>query len=104
MDKDQLLKQIQGAESGKGGEKDMTNPRERAKAKAEQAMKDGNYYLAFEIYNELGLQHQKEEAMRKLIQERPELTEFKINKITFYGRENLDPMLLEQFKKAYGLE
>ena len=104
LDREALLKQIQGAQSGEGGDKDLTDPRERAKAKAEQAMKDGNYYLAFEIYNELGLQHQKEEALRKIIQEKPELSEFKINKITFYGRENLDQALLEQFKKAYGLE
>lgn len=104
LDKDRLLKQIQGADDGKAHDVDVTDPRERAKIKAQKAMEESNYYLAFEIYNELGLQHQKEEALRKLIEEKPELSEFKINKIAFYGRENLDQALLELFKKAYGLE
>ena len=104
MDKDRLLKQINQADSGTGEARDMTDPRERAKMKAEEAMKEGNYFKAFEIYNELGLQHQKEEALRMMIKEKQELSDFKIRKVTFYGRENLDQGLLEQFKKAYGVE
>lgn len=104
MDRNSLLKQINQAETATGDKRDLTDPRERAKVKAEEAMKEGNYFKAFEIYTELGLQHQKEEALRKMTLEKQELSEFKMNKVVFYGRENCDQGLLEEFKKAYGLE
>lgn len=103
LEKDKLKNMIaataappQGAEK-----KPVENPREKAKVKAKKAQEEGKYFLAFEIFNELGMQHEKEESLRLIIQNKIPLTEFQINKVKFYGRENMSVELMREFLGAY---
>ena len=103
LEKDKLKNMIAATSAPtQGGEKKPAeSPRERAKGKAKKALEDGKYFLAFEIYNELGMQHEKEESLRLIIKNKIPLTEFQVNKVKFYGRENMSVELMREFLGAY---
>lgn len=105
VDQDKLKNMIAATSAPQGGEKKpVESPREKAKGKAKKAQEEGKYFLAFEIYNELGMQHEKEESLRLIIQNKMPLTEFQINKVKFYGRENLSVELMREFLGAYEIK
>jgi len=102
LEKDKLKNMIAAASAPQGGEKKPSeNPREKAKVKAKNAQEEGKYFLAFEIYNELGMQHEKEESLRLIIQNKTPLSEFQVNKVKFYGRENMSVELMREFLAVY---
>jgi hypothetical protein len=103
LDKDKLKGMIEATSAPQaGGEKKPTeSPREKAKQKAKTAIEEGKYFRAFEIYNELGMQHEKEDALRLIIQNKTVLSEFQVNKVKFYGRENLSVELMKEFIAIY---
>lgn len=103
LDKDKLKGMIDATSAPQaGGEKrPAESPRDRAKAKAKTAIEEGKYFRAFEIYNELGMQHEKEDALRRIIQSKMPLTEFQINKVKFYGREAMNVELMKEFIAIY---